>query len=73
MGQKSYFVDNENETVYELSASYTKKLIKKYPDWYSYNCEFNKEELLEVEQFFHKYGKLVASPQMKNLFLGLVI
>jgi hypothetical protein len=70
---KAYFVDNELENVYELSASKRKKLEQKHPEWYSYNCELDEKQFNEVFEFFKKNGKLVASRALSNVFVGLTV
>lgn len=70
--KKAYFVDNEQTTLFELSASKRKQLEKLHPDWESYNCDDNYHSLQEVYDFFKKHGKLLAHPSFKNIFVGLV-
>ena len=70
---KAYFVDNDLETLYELSESKRKKLELKHPNWIDYDCEDNYDELNYVVEFFKSNGKLIASPKNKNIFVGLTI
>lgn len=69
---KSYFVNSENEEVYELSVSKTKQLEILHPNWTKYQCESNFLELNNVYEFFKENGKLLACPKFKNVFVGLI-
>jgi len=69
---KAYFVNNETEEVFELSAKGKKQLDKTHPNWTSYNCESNYKELYDVAAFFEEQGKKVACQGFKNVFVGLL-
>lgn len=71
--KKAYFVDNNTDYVYELSASKRKQLEKKHPNWYDYSCEKNYEELNDVFDYFKSHGKLVSCPRWRNAFVGLSV
>lgn len=70
---KAYFLENEQEELYELSASKRKRLEKQFPNWHAFNCEDNYEELNKVYEFFKEHGKLVGHGELSNLFVGLTV
>ena len=70
---KAYFLEAEQEELYELSASKRKKLEQLFPNWNSFNCNKNYEELNKVYEFFRKHGKLVGHGKFENLFVGVTV
>jgi len=69
---KAYFLTNDTEELYEISASKRKKLEKQYPNWAKFDCDKNFEELNKVYEFFKTHGNLIAHPKFNNLFVGLI-
>lgn len=69
---KAYFVDNETEDIYEISASKRIQLERLYPNWYEYVSDRNPNDLIDVYSFFVTNGKLIASRKNRNIFIGLL-
>jgi hypothetical protein len=73
--RKAYFVDNENEVLYELSVRKRRELEKKHPDWANYVADDlkNTANVNEVYEFFRTHGKLLANPSLMNVWVGLTV
>ena len=71
--KKAYFVTSDAEELYELSSSKRKQLEKLFPNWQTFDCDRNYEELNKVYEFFKEHGKLLAHPKFNNIFVGLTV
>lgn len=69
---KAYFVDNETEDIYEISASKRIQLERLHPNWSEYVSDRNPNDLIAVYRFFIVNGKLIANKKSRNIFIGLL-